>query len=152
MLASQTTRRVFAPGYLAYFSPSSVFAPPRLELFDLKSAPASTYASVPISSWAAGAHQFLQYDELFSLAAILVWATVLNRAGVVRPEDKDQSGIRSWLALLGVSEARWQTLLWCVVGGPAAAAIQLVRERDEWWLSGEREEVKHGEGKEGKVA
>jgi len=157
ILASQTTRRVFAPGYLAYFAPSSVFEPPRLQAFDFSSPSSSataTYASTPISSWATGAHQFLQYDELFSMAAILVWATALNRAGVVRPGDKDQSGIRSWLALLGISGARARTLLWCVVGGPAAAAIQLVRERDEWWLSGEREEGAGIEGSEknGKVA
>lgn len=79
------------------------------------------------------------------MAAILVWATALNRAGVLRPGEK--SGRWSWLAMLGFSGARWRTLLWCVAGGPAAAAVALVRERDEWWLAGDRDE-----GKEGKVA
>lgn len=39
----------------------------------------------------------------------------------------------------------WRTqgtlLFWLVVGGPAAAAVQLMKQRDEWVLGGEGEEV-----------
>ena len=77
----------------------------------------------PVTSIPAGALAFLQWDELTSIGSILVWAYAVNR-NALSGEDK-ASG------LLTVS---LRTITWTVVGGPAAAAISLIKERDEFML------------------
>lgn len=151
MLTSALTPTVLSPGYSAYFSPSAVFVPPPL-FFHLTHSPAS------IASFAAGAHVFLKYDELFACAGLLVWSITVNRVGLYAGTTTtatettttgDDGRESSWISTSTLWEfirGTKKIVFWLIIGGPAAGAVQLVRERDEWVFSGEgaEEEMKRG--------
>jgi len=143
MLTSRLTTTVLSPSYSAYFTPSAVFIPPSL-FSSLSHSPNS------ISIFAAGAHIFLKYDELFACTALLVWSITVNRVAMQAGKCTVSDGNgrdSSWISTLTFWEYIRKTrnvVFWLIVGGPAAAAVQLVRERDEWVFSGE------GAGEEGK--
>lgn len=70
-----------------------------------------------------GAFVFLQWDEIVSCASILVWAFVVNRNSLTGKE-----GASSFISVVV------RTALWMAIGGPAAAAINLIKERDDYML------------------
>lgn len=99
---------LFAPKYTAFFNPSKVFMP----------TPFWTSAT-RVTSIAQGAQQFLQWDELISCSSILVWALAVNREGL--------GGVPGGSGTLSML---FRTTNMMIVGGPAAAAISLIKERD----------------------
>lgn len=113
MILSQTLPAMFGSGYATYFSPAAVFWPTAFWSYD----------DTKVVSVAEGAHMFLQWDELVGVAAILVWAAALNRQALAG--QPQASGFLSMC---------WKIVLMSVVGGPVAAAISLIRERDEYTL------------------
>lgn len=129
IVASQMTTSVLNTGYCAYFTPNAVFQPPTKLLHT------DSYRPV---TFAAGAHIFLQYDEIISTAAIIVWAMAVNRQGTLSTRGglAKEGGWKGYLAV------RWRMMGWLAVGGPAAVAIKLVEERDNWLLVEERDEVR----------
>lgn len=62
---------------------------------------------------------FLQWDEIVACFSILVWAIALNRQALSREPQGS-----NFLAMIV------KTCALTLVGGPAAAAISLIRERD----------------------
>jgi len=108
-LLSQLAPAVFANGYQSLFSPTRIFWP------------VSLWTGVNPSkiSIGSGSLMFLQWDEIVSCAAILIWAFALNRQALSREPQGSTS--------LGIVV---RTCILTLVGGPAAAAISLIRERD----------------------
>jgi len=146
MLTSQLTTTVLLPGYSTYFTPMAVFVPP--PLFSSHS-----HSPASISTFAVGAHVFLKYDELFACAALLVWSVAVDRVGLYGgtygSDISDTTEERySWkLTVVEYWRIARKLIFWLIVGGPAAAAVQLVKERDEWVFSGEgaeEEETRRG--------
>lgn len=68
----------------------------------------------------AGSFMFLQWDELISCVSILVWAFALNRDALTT--HVQGSGFLSTI---------WRVVSMTAIGGPAAAAVSLIEERDE---------------------
>lgn len=84
----------------------------------------------PVSFWAqpavvttsvsSGVLAFLQWDEISAVMSILVWAFALNRQSLSR-EANGSSFVY----------AIFKTVMMIIIGGPAAAAIMLIKERDQ---------------------
>lgn len=107
-ILSQLGPGVFAPKYSEFFNPIKVFLPTPF------------WSSITkVTSIAEGARQFLQWDELISCSSILVWAWAVNRTGL-----NGVSGASGNLSML------LRTASMTIIGGPAAAAISLIKERD----------------------
>ncbi|TID18570.1 atmA protein [Venturia nashicola] len=107
-ILSQLGPGVFAPKYPEFFNLRKVFLPTPF------------WSNVTkVTGIAEGAKQFLQWDELISCSSILVWAWAVNRTGL-----SGVSGASGNLRML------LRTANMMVVGGPAAAAISLIKERD----------------------
>lgn len=107
-MLSQLGPGIFAPRYSESFNPVRVFMPTPF------------WSNVEkVTSIAEGAKEFLQWDELISCSSIVVWAWAVNRTGL-----SGLSGASGNLAML----LRTATMM--IVGGPAAAAISLIKERD----------------------
>ena len=111
-LSSQLVPLMFNELYRTLLGPREIFEPPPFwtEVKDAKSI-------------VEGVHAFLQWDELVSCSSILIWAFVVNR-NALRGES-DSAGLFSTLT---------SVFLWLAVGGPAAAAIKLIQQRDEYVL------------------
>ncbi|QDS76170.1 hypothetical protein FKW77_007745 [Venturia effusa] len=107
-LLSQLGPGVFAPKYPEFFNPIKVFVPTPFWSGITK-----------VTSIAEGAKQFLQWDELISCSSILVWSWAVNRAGL-----NGVSGASGNLSTL------LRTAAMVVIGGPAAASVSLLKERD----------------------
>lgn len=107
-ILSQLGPGVFAPKYTEFFNPIKVFVPTPFWGNTAK-----------VTSITEGAKQFLQWDELISCSSILVWALAVNRTGL-----SGVSGASGTLSML------LRTAHMMIVGGPAAAAISLIKERD----------------------
>ena len=73
-----------------------------------------------VSGIAEGARVFLQWDELVSCLSILAWALAVNRQ-CLRSEPEAAS----------LPSTLFKILLWSIVGGPAAAAVKVIQQRDE---------------------
>lgn len=95
----------FAPHIVDALEPLSVFLP----------RPTAPGVALPLNE---GILRFLQWDEAVSCAAALVWA-----GAVYRGDTREKGSF--FAGLLG------RSLLWTVVGGPAAAVVALVWARDE---------------------
>ncbi|KAK7533943.1 uncharacterized protein J3D65DRAFT_631872 [Phyllosticta citribraziliensis] len=115
----------FAPHIVDAFEPLSVFLP----------RPTAPGVALPLNE---GILRFLQWDEAVSCAAALVWA------GTVYRGDTREKG-SFFAGLLG------RSLLWTVVGGPAAAVVALVWARDEVVLCGAVDDGKEKEKGNAKV-
>ena len=68
---------------------------------------------------AEGVAVFLSWDELVGTMSILTWALALNL-----------EACRGRGQPLGVFGTFTKTIMWTAVGGPAAAAVSLIGERD----------------------
>lgn len=78
-----------------------------------------------VGSVAEGAAKFLVWDETISSASILIWAWALNRNTLpLAPETGANRGSGFFLAWV-------KTLAMVILGGPGAAAVALIQERDE---------------------
>jgi len=76
-----------------------------------------------ISSTADGVHAFLQWDEIGSCLSMLVWALT-----VTIPTLYGEQGT------FYVGRTLFTSTLMLLIGGPAAAAIHLIKTRDELFL------------------
>jgi len=78
-----------------------------------------TTPSPQVSSVAQGSFVFLQWDELITVASVLIWAIALNRNA---------------LAVAGRAPGAWlvvvKTTALTLIGGPILAAISFIEERD----------------------
>ncbi|KAE9962799.1 hypothetical protein BLS_010007 [Venturia inaequalis] len=107
-ILSQLGPGVFAPKYSEFFNPIKVFVPTPF------------WSNVSkVANITEGAKQFLQWDELISCSSIVVWAWAVNRTGL-----SGVSGASGTLSML------LRTANMMIIGGPAAAAISLIKERD----------------------
>lgn len=106
---------LFSPATAAALHPAAVFLP--------KLSPAGTTGV----GLAEGVTRFMQWDELVSSVASVVWA-----ASLYLRDTRTKGGRR--FGLLGVVV---RAVGWSVVGGPAAAAVGLVWARDEGVLGWE---------------
>ena len=110
VFVSKTIPWMLSDEYVAYLSPSRIFMP---KPFWLDSVP-------QVESAASGIQLFLQWDELVSCLTILVWAVALNRDALYsHPRGS------SFQSLF------WRVMTLTCIGGPATAAISVIRERDE---------------------
>jgi hypothetical protein len=106
LVLSQIGPTIFSLKYTVLFNPYGVFLPKPF------------WSDTPrVSSIAEGAIQFLQWDELISCSSILVWALAVNREGLSQSSDASAFLSMIWTGLM------------MFVGGPAAAAISLIKER-----------------------
>ena len=103
---------VFTEAYRIMFNPLTLF---KLDI--------PGYQTDTVKTIAAGVLSFLQWDEVVTVTSILLWAFVVNRNAL--SSDARASGLLSVLV---------RTVLWTAVGGPAAAAVRLIKERDEFML------------------
>lgn len=71
---------------------------------------------------AEGAHRFMQWDEVVSCAAVVVWAGSTYLA---------DARVKGGAGRFGVAGVVARAVGWGVVGGPAAGAVVLVWCRDE---------------------
>ena len=110
LIADRALPGIFTEKYQASFTPSKLFAP---EVFWTEAKPMT-------QSIAEGLLMFLQWDELASMTTIFVWAFALNR-----------DALYSHLNGSRFQDAVWQMLTMTLVGGPAAAAVSAIKERDE---------------------
>ncbi|WPH01324.1 Hypothetical protein R9X50_00416300 [Acrodontium crateriforme] len=78
------------------------------------------WGSLRVGSIASGIGIFLFWDEAITGAAILLWALVVNRLGLVK-KQLDQTPL--WIVC--------RTLALTVAVGPSAAAVMLIKERDD---------------------
>ncbi|KAK0637819.1 Citreoviridin biosynthesis protein D [Lasiodiplodia hormozganensis] len=114
-LSSLAFPSLFAPATAAALHPAAVFLP--------KLSPAGTTGV----GLAEGVTRFMQWDELVSSVASVVWA------GTVYLRDTRTKGGKRF-GVLGVVV---RAVGWSVIGGPAAAAVGLVWARDEGVLGWE---------------
>lgn len=111
-LGSLIVPSMFTEHYQSMLHPRSLFRP---DFFWEK--------TTKVNSIAAGSLTFLQWDEIVSCSSILVWSFAVNRNALAGETDT------SSFLLVAI-----RTTLWVVMGGPAAAAISLIEERDEYML------------------
>ena len=98
---------IFAPGFVDHLSPSAVFRP------------AGATASLKMPSIAAGALQFLQYDEMVGAAAMCIWSAALYITAMER------KSIRGWVSLV------MKGIVIEALAGPHGFAVVAVWARDE---------------------
>ncbi|KAL8790947.1 MAG: hypothetical protein Q9213_000372 [Squamulea squamosa] len=109
---------IFAPKVGQLLKPATVFFP------------AAATPSVKMPSIAAGALQFLQYDEIVGAAAMVLWSAVLYVSAI------DRKGPAGWASLVAkgvVIEA---------LAGPQGFAVAAVWARDEIIFASDNEERK----------
>ncbi|KAL8949356.1 MAG: hypothetical protein Q9222_004530 [Ikaeria aurantiellina] len=98
---------IFASGFVHLLTPTAVFAP------------MAATSSVKVPSIAAGAFQFLQYDEMVGAAATVLWSAALYINGA------KGNTLGAWLKLITIGIAVE------AVAGPQGFAVAAVWARDE---------------------
>lgn len=104
---------LFNDDYRVFLDPIAVWGP---QMFWADDAPTA-------KTIAAGALLFLQWDELVTCVSVLTWTFALNRDALA--SHPHGSGFLSTM---------WRVACMTAIGGPAAAAVSLVEERDEMVL------------------